>query len=288
MTDPELGLVDAAGRERIKNAIGARLAVSAAAGSGKTRSLIDRVLSILASGGVRIGSVAAITFTEAAAAELRTKLRRQLLRCGADNELLAIAARDIDDAAICTIHSFALRILSENWLEAGLPPRIEVLDSAAEYLDHQVRMREFTTRLLGDETAIQTLVRAFSDGFALRELSKMAQLMSDEHHRFTEEILRALADDRARTANPPIDVAPIVLPLERAIDRLGDCPDSSDLMHDHLCTKLRPALERLRPLLGSTDEAAVLAALHRLGAFKFSHGKRANWTDLDSVKAELL
>jgi len=288
MTDPELRLVDAPGRERIKNGIGARLAVSAAAGSGKTRSLIDRVLSILASGGVRIGSVAAITFTEAAAAELRTKLRRQLLRCGADNELLAIAARDIDDAAICTIHSFALRILSENWLEAGLPPRIEVLDSAAEYLDHQVRMREFTTELLADETAIQTLVRAFSDGFALRELSKMAQLMSDEHHRFTEEILRALADDRARTTNPPIDVAPIVLPLERAIDRLGDCPDSSDLMHDHLCTKVRPALERLRPLLGSTDEAAVLAALRRLGAFKFSHGKRANWTDLDSVKAELL
>ncbi len=68
---------DAAARERITTDLGANLFVEAGAGAGKTTQLVGRVLELVRAG-VPITSIAAITFTEKAAADLRHRLRRDL------------------------------------------------------------------------------------------------------------------------------------------------------------------------------------------------------------------
>ena len=65
-------------RERIASALDDTLFVEAGAGTGKTKALVSRIVSLITSGKATMDGIAAITFTEAAAAELRDRVRREL------------------------------------------------------------------------------------------------------------------------------------------------------------------------------------------------------------------
>jgi len=97
--------------------------VRAGAGSGKTRVLVERFLAAVREDGVPVDRILAITFTEKAAAELRSRVRERLLAAG-DRE----AAREAESAAISTIHGFCSRLLRAHALDAGLDPDFRVLD----------------------------------------------------------------------------------------------------------------------------------------------------------------
>jgi ATP-dependent exoDNAse (exonuclease V) beta subunit len=130
--------VDAAARDDIRDLHAATLFVEAGAGTGKTTALVNRVVSLIARGRVTIRELAAITFTEAAAGELRDRIRYRLEQAAAgviepvlapeEQARCRAALQDVDDAALSTLHGFAQRILAEHPLEAGLPPRFEVVD----------------------------------------------------------------------------------------------------------------------------------------------------------------
>jgi ATP-dependent exoDNAse (exonuclease V) beta subunit len=96
--------------------------VSAGAGTGKTSDIVDRIAEAVA-GGVAIERVAAITFTNRAAAELQDRLKLEFARRG-----LGDAARRIDAAYVSTIHAFCLRLATENPVESGVPPETRPLD----------------------------------------------------------------------------------------------------------------------------------------------------------------
>ena len=105
------------------------LAVVAGAGSGKTHVLVERYLQLLS--GCSIPQVAAITFTEAAAAEMRERVRRAVM----SEPSLEQHRELLDEAAIGTVHSLGLRLLREHPVEAGLDPAAAVLpDDEAELL----------------------------------------------------------------------------------------------------------------------------------------------------------
>ena len=97
--------------------------VRAGAGSGKTRVLVERFLAAVREDGVAVDRILAITFTEKAAAELRSRVRERLLEAN-DRE----AARQAESAAISTIHGFCSRLLRAHALDAGLDPDFRVLD----------------------------------------------------------------------------------------------------------------------------------------------------------------
>ena len=99
----------------------ADVAVSADAGSGKTFVLVERYLRLLEHR--RIPEIAAVTFTEAAATEMRERVRRAVTQ----REALATHRRDLDDAVIGTIHALCLHILREHPVEAGIDPTASVL-----------------------------------------------------------------------------------------------------------------------------------------------------------------
>ena len=105
------------------------LAVSAGAGSGKTRVLVERYLRLLRD--CSIPQIAAVTFTEAAAAEMRERVRREVMSDPSLEQHRAL----LDEAAIGTVHSLGLRLLREHPVEAGLDPAAAVLpDDEAELL----------------------------------------------------------------------------------------------------------------------------------------------------------
>ena len=98
---------DAHERERIeRTGLDQTLFVEAGAGTGKTHELVERVVNLVLVSGVRLRDLAAITFTEAAAAELRDRIREAFEK-RADETVDAEertrshqAVADVDEAAI--------------------------------------------------------------------------------------------------------------------------------------------------------------------------------------------
>lgn len=113
--------------------------VKAGAGSGKTRTLVARYLSLL-DDGVSPSEIAAITFTEKAALEMQTRVRVQLKEiadtCVKDHsrERWLDLLNEMDGARIGTIHSLCSQILRANPAEASLDPNFTVLDEGQSAL----------------------------------------------------------------------------------------------------------------------------------------------------------
>jgi ATP-dependent helicase/nuclease subunit A len=123
------------------NARGNTLVV-AGAGAGKTGTLVEKCIRLLLAEHIEISKILVVTFTEAAAAEVRDRIRRRLEEAaqfhpGDEWILKQLAA--LDSAHICTLHSFCLALLRENFFALDLDPAISVLPSEqAEMLFHEV------------------------------------------------------------------------------------------------------------------------------------------------------
>ncbi|MGE0353541.1 MAG: UvrD-helicase domain-containing protein [Gemmatimonadales bacterium] len=121
---------DQAARERIARELDTNLLVEAGAGSGKTTSLVGRMLALV-EGGTPVDRLAAVTFTRKAAAELRERFQEALeqkltasRQPGRDEafQVYDRALRELDGAFLGTIHAFCARLLREHPFEAGLDP----------------------------------------------------------------------------------------------------------------------------------------------------------------------
>jgi ATP-dependent exoDNAse (exonuclease V) beta subunit len=130
-------LVDQAGRERIRTSLDETLVVEAAAGTGKTTELVTRLVNVLAEGQGTVQTIAALTFTEKAAGELKLRLRAGLEdergRAGAGGPRrarLEDAIAHLEEARVSTIHGFCNDLLHERPVEAGVDPGFQVLPEA--------------------------------------------------------------------------------------------------------------------------------------------------------------
>src|SRR5437762_7576857 len=125
---------DAAARTRIRESLDESLIVEAAAGTGKTTELIQRILAVLRSGRTTVDKIVAVTFTRKAAGELRLRLRVELdkarLAAKDANEIrfLEDAVARLEEAHLGTIHSFCAEILRQRPVEAQLAPGFEEID----------------------------------------------------------------------------------------------------------------------------------------------------------------
>ena len=110
--------------------------VEAGAGSGKTTSLVKRILSLIASGRCGVENMAAVTFTRKAAAELKGRFQIELEDAFLKEKDPEKQRRyhqgltDLEHLFAGTIHSFCARILRERPIEAGLDPDFEELEEA--------------------------------------------------------------------------------------------------------------------------------------------------------------
>ena len=110
---------DEAARQVITGNLDDTLFVEASAGTGKTTSLVQRIVNLVVTGRTTMDRMAAITFTEAAAAELRDRVR-ETCKSGAGRgeaaqrgEVCRQGAEDLDQANIRTLHALPRQLLHE-------------------------------------------------------------------------------------------------------------------------------------------------------------------------------
>lgn len=159
LSDPQLRAVLARGHD---------VAVTAGAGTGKTRTLVARYLALLADG-LPLRQIVAITFTRKAAREMRNRVRKEIAAYLAQPELPAAERQRwqahfnrLDAARIGTIHNLCSEILHAHPAEASIDPRFGLLD-------------ETQAALLVQEVAEATLAWAASADEALPLLALLRE-----------------------------------------------------------------------------------------------------------------
>ena len=103
--------------------------VTAGAGSGKTRVLSERFVHLVRGKDVPLRRLAALTFTEKAAAQMRARIADLFRRHGHEEQ-----SADVEFAPISTIHAFCALLLRQHAIEAGVDPAFRVLDGVESEL----------------------------------------------------------------------------------------------------------------------------------------------------------
>ncbi len=109
------------------------LLVSAGAGSGKTAVLVNRILRLILEEAVPVDRLLVVTFTKAAAGEMKERLRRELVGVSVSQPDKAAQIKEqlhrLNHAWITTFHGFCRQLLQRHFQEAGLEPGFRVLDT---------------------------------------------------------------------------------------------------------------------------------------------------------------
>ncbi|HEX9637977.1 MAG TPA: UvrD-helicase domain-containing protein [Acidobacteriota bacterium] len=204
-------LADAADRETAVTDFDRNLVVVAGAGTGKTSLLVERILVAVLVRQEPLGEIAAITFTEKAASELRIRIAAELevlrhlisgrepprsesgagraaratlerLRGAAaepaelQGRVLA-ALEQVDGAAIGTIHSFCAELLRRHPQQAGVVPGFKVDDGLYEDELLQELSAAWLERELGPETPRPQLWEHVLDHFTVEQILEVARLL---------------------------------------------------------------------------------------------------------------
>ncbi len=262
----------------------ADILVAAGAGSGKTRVLVERYVALLSD--CRIPEIAAVTFTDAAAAEMRERVRREVR----DRPELAGHLAELDQAVIGTIHALCLQILREHPVAAGAIAAARVLpDDEAEYERIGAALDALEDAAQSDDgraLAIREL-GVFSLSEQLPQMierrdevtaayGRLGATVADWPHR-----VRSLLDEALRTAVEPErpDLERLIAGLRRA--------HAAAVPSDKLAQRVEEVLGALAdPLPEDPGELVeALAAAHPL--IKVNAGSKKNWDDLDGVKTDL-
>ncbi|HUA37766.1 MAG TPA: UvrD-helicase domain-containing protein [Candidatus Sulfopaludibacter sp.] len=179
--------------------------VMAGAGTGKTHTLVERCLDCLCRERVSLDEILVVTFTEAAATEMKQRLRAALektlnIEHSTFNQHLAEQLALFDTAPIGTLHSFCLRLVREHFYELGLDPQLAVLDPgearllAEETLDEQFQAH-YAERT-DFSIAVQNLIQIYGNGeerpirAMLLRLHHYAQTRPDAGHWLAEQFAR--------------------------------------------------------------------------------------------------
>ena len=178
MTDCGPELVDREGRRRALEDLDTTFLVEAAAGSGKTTLLLGRIVNLVRSGRARLAEIAAVTFTEKAAADLRVRLRAELVRAG-----LHEALRELEIARIGTIHAFAAGLLRERPVEAGVDPGFTVVDPLGSRLLLDRTWEAWLPEVLSDPATAEPVRQAIERGLGLPRLRDLAFALVDARDR---------------------------------------------------------------------------------------------------------
>jgi ATP-dependent exoDNAse (exonuclease V) beta subunit len=243
-------LVDHAERERIRTSLDETLVVEAAAGTGKTSELVARLVNVLAEGRGTVQTIAALTFTEKAAGELKLRLRAGLEEergkaAGDERARLEDAIAHLEEARVSTIHGFCNDILHERPVEARVDPRFEVLaEQEAEALYRRAFDGWLTERLEAPPEGLRRALRrrAF-DGDPIERLRKAGWQLT------------GWRDFRAPWQRRPFDreaaIDALVARVHALHARLATCATSADTLFADLWP-----LRRLSEDVGTRERVA--------------------------------
>ena len=197
-------------QQRAIDTIDKSILVSAAAGSGKTAVLVERIINIIVQGRADVDRMLVVTFTNAAASEMRLKLTKAI-----NKEIKASKASEPERAErlrqqlgkmyrsyISTVHSFCNRVIKEFFYLTDLEPNFKICDSLkAEIMKMEAieevfeqgfeednfieggSFREFLDRYSkerDDKALMQELVKAYADLRSMPDYFEWSERMAEK------------------------------------------------------------------------------------------------------------
>ena len=278
MTTP----ADQPARDAIVERLDENMVVVAGAGTGKTTSLVDRVVALITTGKARsIGGIAAITFTEAAAAELRSRIGETLEKVSsgpgreqAERERCNRAVGDLDQSAIQTLHSFAGSLLRERPLEAGLPPGFNVRDAIEAEVAFERKWSDWLDATLDDPEAQEVLRPALEEGMTLRHIREIAVSFNTNYDLLADASFD-MPSEEANEGEREAELVPVLKLLRRfALDYAAERKAAGEVEFQDLLVLAR---DLLRDSIPARD--------HFRG--RYSHILIDEVQDTDPLQAEL-
>ncbi len=293
--DPLAGLTEQQCRAVMTREVS--VVLSSGAGCGKTHVLTQRYLSHLRDDGAEVSQVVAITFTDRAARQMRSRIRGAVLAnvraaaTDAEAERWAGHLRALETAQISTIHAFCAALLRQHAVEVGLDPRFDVLEDVLSVNLETEALTACLQRLLtaqaeaGEDLrqlvllygwpatveAVQHLLRGW-DELPWREwLGRTAEQVAEEWVRRGRAELLPRYVDYLLVASPKI---------ARCLDLLRRKPP---VPGSPLAANVRRLLEGM-PRLGDAPDLAV-AVEEMAEAAKVGRKGPQSWPDPDDYQA---
>ncbi len=162
------------------------LLVAAAAGSGKTAVLVERIIQMITKDGIDIDSLLVVTFTNAAAAEMRERIGEAIIKAlekNPENKNLERQLSLLNRSSITTIHSFCLEIIRNNFQEIGLDPGFRITDETERAILREEACEEaLEESYLGENSDFISLVDSYG---GKKDDKKLAELVLFLHNFMT-------------------------------------------------------------------------------------------------------
>ena len=263
-------------QEKAIHCIDKNVAVSAGAGSGKTRVLVQRFLYLVSRGAahpeetVLPHEILAVTFTRKAAAEMRDRVRKEMerkLEAGQDRAYWEQQLKGLDKAPIGTIHSFCSSLLRANPVECGLDPDFTVMEEPDhdEFLATEVRNR--LRRLLHEQDPAACLL---CDEYGSRSLLEQTVSLLQKGFTLTAGTTAHVYQEAVEEADREVKILQAVL-----------TPDFVTACSAGNRAWLEAKLEQVRNALSDITEQKNLDILQAVGKGLKRTGK--NKADIDRV-----
>lgn len=250
-------------RELIVSVLDKSMFVEAGAGAGKTTLIVSRIINQLKAG-YKPREIVAITFTNAAARELRERIVSEVHKEAAVSNLQE-AMDTIDQMQISTIHSFCNRLLKERTLDAGMPMELSLLEE-----DELIRLKDDSFTHFAE-----TLTRA--DWDILIKAGKYRSNVLHMLRSITDEVIGAADDTEFSVSLPEITEAEFKVKaapyIKYVSDKIIDNYNYAYAASAHdLCEissdRLSSYGQTLKKELMSGDEAKILGQLIKVPTTK--------------------
>lgn len=154
-------------QKRIIDIRDSNILVSAAAGSGKTAVLVERILNLVKNENKDIDEFLVVTFTKAAAAGMKQKIQKALVEASNNGENVRHIRKQLsllNKAHITTIDSFCMDVVKSNFHVLGMDPSFRVGDNSELNIVFQESLNEVLENAYAEETdKFKELVEAFSE-----------------------------------------------------------------------------------------------------------------------------
>ncbi|MBQ3760458.1 MAG: UvrD-helicase domain-containing protein [Clostridia bacterium] len=138
-------------QKKVIDSRGKNLLVSAAAGSGKTTVLVERVLGLLREG-TGIDEILIVTFTRAAAQDMRQKLQKRISdEVDAGDRSLYEQLEKIEFSSISTLHSFCSKLIRQNFELSGQDPDFRILEKADDAMLSDRALESLMEEVFGED-----------------------------------------------------------------------------------------------------------------------------------------
>ena len=255
--------------------------VTAGAGTGKTHLLTERYLYYLRERNLSPLEIVAVTFTEKAAKELKSRIRTIVTEQLPDRfDILA----ELEAAPISTIHALASRICEQNSEVAGIPANFTVLedargqiwlknslDAALATLPSQCYrdipyslMKESISSLLEDpytaQKGLQQGIQDWQELIAIAKQQAITNLINNPIWQDSKDILQ---------------------------DNVGESGDKLEILRQEVIVAMEELEERSRSPLTPLIKGGIVAAIAVIDSIKINRGSKKNWEDIAIVKDAL-